>query len=178
MRHKKKKKRIKAHRVGHRKAIIRSLLISLFTHQRIKITVARAKEIRRLADRLISLAKQPTVHRQRQAIKTLQDRSLVKKLFTEIGPKFEHRQGGYTRLIRISPRAGDKAEMAILELTELIASKPAKLKKEEQVDKKPLLKKETKPEKEVKPKEKAKPKVKKPEGFLRGLRKYFRHESG
>ena len=171
MRHRKKKKRIKAHRVGHRKAIIRSLLSSLFTHQRIKITVARAKEIRRLADRLISLARQSTVHRQRQAVKTLQDRSLVKKLFTEIGPRFEHRQGGYTRLIRISPRAGDKAEMAILELTELAVSKPAKLKKAEPAGKKPSLKEEAKPKKEIKPEKK------KPKGFLQGLRKYFRHES-
>jgi large subunit ribosomal protein L17 len=172
MRHRKRKKIFNNCRtLGHRKAMVRALVSSLFLHRKIRTTVARAREVKRIADRLISLAKQPTVHTRRQVFETLPDRSLIKSLFTEMAPEFKHRQGGYTRLIRILPRPGDGAEMAVLELTESIVPKPPKGKKHKLAEKKPLLKEEIKPEKKKVEPEKKK---EKPKGFLRSLRKYFK----
>jgi len=196
MRHRKRKKRFECRTMGHRKALMRSLLSALFLHQKIKTTVARTKEVRRAADKLVTLGKRSTLHARRQAFEVLQDKALVKKLFEKIAPAFKRRAGGYTRTIRISPRHGDGAEMAILELTELIAvpergkikpaGKPRQPLKEEV---KPKEKKEKAiPEKKEKAvaekkekavaekKEKAVPekKEKKTSGFLEGLRKRFR----
>jgi large subunit ribosomal protein L17 len=171
MRHRKRKKRFGCRTVGQRKAMVRSLVSALFLHQKIQTIASRAKEAKRTADKLITLGKQSTVHARRQAFETLQDRVLVKKLFDQIAPAFEKRSGGYTRLVRLLPRSGDGAEMAILELTELVAAPERSKIKPARKPRQPS-KEEVKPE--VKPKEKKEPpKEKKPFGFLEGLRKRF-----
>ncbi len=101
-----------------RLALLRSLVAGLFTHNHIKTTLTRAKEARRMADRLITLAKRGDLAARRQALKTLPDAQLVGKLFEEIAPRFTDRPGGYTRIIPAGHRQGDAAPMAILELVE------------------------------------------------------------
>jgi len=100
---------------AHRKAMLRNLVKSLILHQKLKTTVAKAKEVRSLAERVVTYAKANDVHNRRMAYKILQDRDLVGKLFDEIGPRFTERQGGYTRVIKCGYRRGDCAPMAIIE---------------------------------------------------------------
>ncbi len=99
-----------------RKALFRSILTSFFKHERIETTEAKAKEIRGLADELITLAKRGDLHARRQAIASLADEDVVRKLFGEIAAKYQDRQGGYTRIIKIGPRRGDAAPMVLIEL--------------------------------------------------------------
>lgn len=99
-----------------RKALFRSILTSFFKHERIETTEAKAKEIRGLADELITLAKRGDLHARRQAIASLADEDVVRKLFDEIAAKYQDRQGGYTRIIKIGPRRGDAAPMVLIEL--------------------------------------------------------------
>ena len=101
-----------------RQAMLNNLVISLITHNRIRTTLARAKESRRIADRLITYGKKNTVHSRRLAYKILRDRSLVKKLFDEIAPGYIDRNGGYTRIIKMGFRKGDAAPRALLEFVE------------------------------------------------------------
>jgi large subunit ribosomal protein L17 len=98
--------------------MLRNLVRSLFMHERIETTVTRAKEARRLAEQMITLAKQNTLHARRQARAFLNDESLVKHLFDNIAPRYRERQGGYTRIVRVSRRRGDGVETAVLELVE------------------------------------------------------------
>ncbi len=100
----------------HRRAMLRNLVAQLFTYERIRTTLPKAKEARRYAERLIGFAKQGTLAARRQVAKFVDDKSLIKKLFTVIGPRFIDRPGGYTRILKLGPRDGDGAEMAILEL--------------------------------------------------------------
>ncbi len=102
----------------HRRAMLRNLVRSLLINERIVTTVPRAKEARRLAERMITLAKQNSLHARRQARRFLNDESLVKHLFDNIGPRYRDRNGGYTRIVRIGVRRGDAAETAVLELVE------------------------------------------------------------
>ncbi len=113
------------HRAGHRKlnrtsehriATLRNLATALFTHGRITTTVTKAKELRPFAERLITKARADTVHARRIVAKDLHDRTLVKRLFDDIAPRYAQRPGGYTRILRCGPRRGDAAEMAIIEL--------------------------------------------------------------
>jgi large subunit ribosomal protein L17 len=99
-----------------RKALFRSALTSLFAHERIETTEAKAKELRGLADKLITLAKRGDLAARRQAIASLADENVVRKLFDEIAKKYTDRQGGYTRILKLGPRRGDAAPMVILEL--------------------------------------------------------------
>ncbi len=115
MRHRKKVKKL-GRPVGHRKALLRNLASQIIQHHEIKTTLAKAKAARSFVERLITYAKHDTVHHRRLAFKHLQNRTLVKKLFDEIGPAFEARNGGYTRVIKLGQRRGDGAEMAILQL--------------------------------------------------------------
>ena len=101
---------------GHRRALLRSLTTSLFLHERIRTTVPKAKELRSFAEKLITLARRDDLHARRQVIKDVADKDVVKKLFTTLGPRFATRPGGYTRIMRLGPRQGDGAEMAIIEL--------------------------------------------------------------
>jgi len=115
------------HRVAHRKlgrttphriALLRNLTTALFERERIRTTLVKAKEVRPFAERLITLARREDerLHARRLAARDIKDRAVVKKLFDTIGTRFATRPGGYTRILRLGPRQGDGAEMAILEL--------------------------------------------------------------
>ena len=101
---------------AHRKAMLRNLVTDLFREGRITTTDTRAKEARRQAEKLITLAKRGDLHARRQVLAYVYDETVVAKLFDEIAPKYEDRQGGYTRIMKLGPRQGDNAEMALLEL--------------------------------------------------------------
>ncbi|HBI14005.1 MAG TPA: 50S ribosomal protein L17 [Desulfobulbaceae bacterium] len=100
----------------HRKAMLRNMVTSLFEHERIVTTVPKAKEARRVADKMITLAKRGDLHARRQAAAYIQSREVVAKLFDVIRTQYGERQGGYTRIIHTGTRLGDAAPMAILEL--------------------------------------------------------------
>lgn len=99
-----------------RKAMLRDVVTALFDKERIETTEAKAKEVSGLADQLISLAKRGDLHARRQALAAMADEKVVRKLFETIAPKYKERQGGYTRVLKLGPRQGDAALMAILEL--------------------------------------------------------------
>lgn len=101
---------------GARRALFKSILTSFFKHGRIETTEAKAKEMRGLVDHLVTLAKDGSLHARRQAIARLLDEDVVRKLFSEIGEKYKDRNGGYTRILKLGPRRGDAAPMAIIEL--------------------------------------------------------------
>ena len=125
------------HRVGfnrlsrkasHRKAMLRNMVTSLFDHERITTTKAKALEVRRIAEKMITRAKVDSVHSRRMIARKIWDKAIVNKLFTEIGPRFIGRDGGYCRILKIGFRQGDAADMVILELiaADEESSKPAK----------------------------------------------------
>ena len=99
-----------------RLAMLRNLVTSFLDTGRIETTVTRAKETRSMAEKMISLGKENTLHSRRQALAYITREDVVAKLFSEIAPKYADRNGGYTRIVRIGPRRGDAAEMAVLEL--------------------------------------------------------------
>ncbi len=101
---------------AHRKAMLRNLTTSLLREGRIETTVTRAKETRRMAERMITLGKRGDLHARRQALAYIYDEDVVTKLFTEIAPNYKERNGGYTRILKKGPRRGDASEMAIIEL--------------------------------------------------------------
>ncbi|GHV94602.1 hypothetical protein AGMMS50293_09220 [Spirochaetia bacterium] len=103
---------------AHRKALHRSMVTSLFRHERIRTTKAKALEIRRSAEKMITRAKEDTVHNRRIVSSRLFDEGIVAKLFTNIAPRMKERNGGYTRVIKLGERAGDAAEVVILELVD------------------------------------------------------------
>ena len=104
---------------SHRRALKRNMVTSLIKHERIKTTSAKAKEIRRTAEKLVTRAKVDSVHNRRIAARTVFEKEAVYKLFTEIGPRFINRPGGYTRILKLGRRrSGDAAEMVILEFLE------------------------------------------------------------
>ena len=117
-------------KTAHRKAMFRNMVTSLFRHGRITTTVTRAKELRRVADKLVGLAKEGSLHSRRQALSFIMDKGVVAKLFSEIAPKMAERRGGYTRIVRIGPRRGDGAMMCVIELVmeSLKVSRPKKKK--------------------------------------------------
>ena len=99
-----------------RKALFRSALTSLFEHERIETTEAKAKELRKFADKMVTLAKRGDLSARRQVLASLMDEDVVRKLFDETAKKYADRNGGYTRILRLGPRRGDAAPMVILEL--------------------------------------------------------------
>ncbi len=115
MRHQVKGKKLRRN-TAHRRALLRNLTTSLLDKERIRTTLAKAKAVRPLAEKMITLAKKDTLHTRRQALKFIFKKDVVKKLFDELGPRFTERPGGYTRIVKIGPRAGDEAEMAMIEL--------------------------------------------------------------
>ncbi len=117
MRHKKSGRRL-GRNSSHRKAMFRNMAASLLRHETIKTTVPKAKELRRVVEPLITLAKVDGVANRRLAFSRLRDKEVVGKLFTELGPRFKERPGGYLRILKIGPRAGDAAPMAIVQLVE------------------------------------------------------------
>jgi large subunit ribosomal protein L17 len=100
----------------HRKAVLRTLATSLFLHERIETTTAKAKELRPFAERLITLARRGDVHSRRLAGRKIQDRQVLGKLFDDIAPRYAERPGGYTRILKVGNRKGDAAEMSLIEL--------------------------------------------------------------
>jgi large subunit ribosomal protein L17 len=100
----------------HRKALLRNMATSLFRHERIETTTAKAKELRPVAERLITLARRGDVHARRLAGRKIQDRDVLGKLFDDIAPRYAERPGGYTRILRLGTRKGDGAEMSLIEL--------------------------------------------------------------
>ncbi len=103
---------------AHRRALIRNLLKALIQREQIQTTDAKAKELRRWADRIVTLGKKDTLHARRLAYAQLGSRTLVSRLFDDIAPRFENRAGGYTRIIKLGPRRGDAAPLSLIEFTE------------------------------------------------------------
>ena len=103
---------------SHRLAMLRNMMNSLLTHETIKTTVPKAKELRRVVEPMITFAKTATVANRRLAFNRLRDRDVVVKLFDELGPRFANRPGGYTRILKMGFRAGDNAPMALVELVD------------------------------------------------------------
>jgi large subunit ribosomal protein L17 len=116
------KHRIGYNRLGrkssHRKALIKNMVTQLYRHERIRTTKAKALEVRRRAEKLITKAKVDSVHNRRTVGKLIQDKAILAKLFTDIAPSFADRPGGYTRILKLGFRKGDAAEMVLLELVE------------------------------------------------------------
>ena len=100
----------------HRDAMLRNLVTSLLENGRIETTVEKAKETRCMAEKMITLGKENTLHTRRQALSYITKEDVVTKVFTELAPKYAERNGGYTRILKLGPRRGDAAEMAIIEL--------------------------------------------------------------
>lgn len=101
---------------GHRKAMLRNLVTSLFRDERINTTETRAKEVKSIAEKLVTTAKQGDLAARRQALAYIYEEEVVRKLFDKIAPKYAERSGGYTRIVKVGYRRGDAAEMVILEL--------------------------------------------------------------
>jgi large subunit ribosomal protein L17 len=131
MRH--QKKTIKLGRTAeHRKALLANQVCSLIEHQRIKTTLAKAKAVRPLAERMVTLGKSGSLHARRTALATLHQKNAVKKLFDDIAPRSAERNGGYTRIVKLGQRVSDSAPMAFIEwvdMAEVVEEKPAKEKK-------------------------------------------------
>lgn len=103
---------------SHRKAMFSNMAASLMHHEVIKTTLPKAKELRRVAEPLITMAKADSLHKRRLAFSRLRDRDAVTKLFNELGPRYKERPGGYLRILKMGFRAGDKAPMALVELVD------------------------------------------------------------
>ncbi|GAA4357102.1 50S ribosomal protein L17 [Variovorax defluvii] len=112
---------------AHRQAMLQNMMNSLIAHEAIKTTVPKAKELRRVIEPMITLAKKPTVANKRLAFNRLRDRDSVVKLFGELGPRYQSRPGGYTRILKMGFRVGDNAPMALVELVDRpeVADTPA-----------------------------------------------------
>ena len=153
MRHQKKTVRL-GRKADHRKALLANQVCSLIEHQRIKTTLAKAKAVRPLAERMVTLGKNGSIHARRMAFATLRQKDAVKKLFDEIAPASSERNGGYTRIIRLGQRPSDSASMALIEWVDAaitVEEKPAEEKK---------AKKEKEPKAEAKQSKREEPKAK------------------
>jgi large subunit ribosomal protein L17 len=145
---------------GHRKALLRTLVASLLRHEKIETTLAKAKEIRPLAEQMITLAKRGDLHARRQALSFINDEAVVKGLFADVAPRFSGRNGGYTRIVRTRTRIGDAAPMAVIELVERQKKEVLESKTKESKTKEPKTKEaKTKEAKVKEPKAKGKKKA-------------------
>ncbi|MDE1923785.1 MAG: 50S ribosomal protein L17 [Gammaproteobacteria bacterium] len=122
---------------SHRHALLRNMAASLLRHETIRTTVPKAKELRRVVEPLITMAKNDTQARRRLALARLRDDAVVEKLFDELGPRFKARAGGYTRILKLEPRPGDSADMALMQLVESAPAAKAKGDAEAQPEAKP-----------------------------------------
>lgn len=129
------KHRIGFNRLGimpnHRKALLRNMVTSLFRYERITTTKAKALAVRRIAEKMITRAKVDSVHNRRIIAKDISDPAVLAKLFTELGPRYQSRPGGYTRVLKLGRRKGDAAEIAILELVDRVVKERKKREKKE-----------------------------------------------
>jgi large subunit ribosomal protein L17 len=137
MRHQVKKGML-GRNTAHRRALMRNLVTSFLERERVRTTLAKARSARPVAEKMITLAKRGTLHARRQALAYVTKETVVKKLFDDIGPRFTERPGGYTRIVKLDRRAGDGAEMAMLEIVG--AEFKAKTKKKKKDAKKPAAK--------------------------------------
>lgn len=162
MRHRVAGRKLSRH-TQHRELMFRNMLVSLLEHERIKTTLAKGKELRSWADRIITIGKQGTLHARRRAFALLRDRDAVQKLFDVIAPKLKDREGGYTRVYRLGWRQGDAAPLSLVELVTYAAPEEKKKSTVKKVLGKVTGKKKGKEEKKepVKGKEKKEKKVKK-----------------
>jgi len=135
MKHLVKRKRLRRN-TAQRRALLRNLVTSFLEKERIRTTLAKAKAARPLAEKMITLAKKNNLHARRQTLRFIYKEPVVNKLFEELGPRFSERPGGYTRIVKVGPRTGDGAEMAILELIGSEFEKKEKKKKKKEKGKK------------------------------------------
>ena len=124
MRHNKSGRRL-GRTTSHRIAMFRNMVTSLLNHERIVTTDAKAKEIRSVAEKMITLGKRGDLHAQRQAAAYIREKSVVTKLFSTIAPRYKERSGGYTRIIKLGQRLGDAASLSVIELVEEAAPQQA-----------------------------------------------------
>jgi large subunit ribosomal protein L17 len=117
MRHRKKVGKL-GRVAPHRNALLRNLVTDLLRHERLTTTLTKAKALRPVAERMVTLGKRDTLHARRRAARLIRDDDVVRKVFNELAPRYAERPGGYTRIMRLEPRAGDRAEMAIIEMVE------------------------------------------------------------
>ncbi len=115
---------------SHRKALHKSMVTALFKYERIKTTKAKAREIRRTAENMITRAREDSVHNRRMIARKISEKAVLAKLFTDIAPRFLTRPGGYTRILKLGQRYGDASEMVLLELVERTEKEKKKPKKE------------------------------------------------
>jgi large subunit ribosomal protein L17 len=164
MRHQKKTVKL-GRKAEHRKALLANQVCSLIEHQRIKTTLAKAKAVRPLAEKMVTLGKNGSIHARRTAVAVLRHKDAVKKLFDEIAPRSTERNGGYTRIVRLGQRKSDSASMAFIEWVDaavVVEEQPTEDKKAKKKEPKAEPKqKETKPE-EPKAKEKESPAAEEP----------------
>ena len=132
---------------SHRRAMLANMASSLFEHGKIETTLVKAKELRRFAEKLITIAKKNDLHRRRIAVSRLRDKAITKKLFDEIAPGYAERVGGYTRILKLAQRRGDAAEMCIIMLVEAGAPEKKEAAKKEPAKKETAKKAEAKPSK-------------------------------
>jgi large subunit ribosomal protein L17 len=165
MRHRKANPKL-GRTTAHRKAMIRNMVTSLLREERVVTTVPKAKEARRIAERVITVAKRGGLHNIRQASRVVKDRDVLKRLFEVVAPRYATRPGGYTRLLKTGYRAGDNAPLSILELIDSDRAVVAPVETEETKkkgakDKTKAEKTEKKDKKEAKPKKEKKPRAEK-----------------
>jgi len=171
MRHRKQRGKLERP-AAHRKALMRNQVTSLLDYEKIETTDAKAKVLRRIADRMITLGKRGTLHARRRALAVIRDRDVTTKLFDELAPRYATRPGGYTRVLKVRQRVGDAAPMSIVELVDrgvtAAPAKPAKAPEKRAAKPKP----EKKPEKKAeKPAREKKPAAKAPKASKGGASK-------
>jgi large subunit ribosomal protein L17 len=105
---------------SHRRAMLRNLVTSLLEHEEVRTTTAKAKEVRRLAERMITLGKRGTLASRRRALETIRSKTVAQKLFDQLAPRYGARPGGYTRIYKLGPRHGDNAEMSLIQLVDMV----------------------------------------------------------
>lgn len=108
---------------SHKKAMLRNMVTSFLKHEKIKTTDAKAKELKKVAEKMITLGKRGNLHARRQALSYVRDRKVVEKLFTDLSARYHDRNGGYTRTIKIGNRAGDNAPISVIELIDVVSHK-------------------------------------------------------
>ena len=118
----------------HRMSMLRGMVTYLLENGSIETTATRAKEVRSLAEKMITLGKDNTLHAKRQAMAFITKEDVVNKLFTEIAPKYADRNGGYTRIVKMGPRRGDGAEIAVIKMVDYVKETPAEDKKSEKAE--------------------------------------------
>src|SRR4030066_579013 len=160
MRHRVAGRKLSRH-TQHRELMFRNMVVSLLQYERIKTTLAKGKELRSWADKIITLGKKGTLHARRQAFALLRNEGIVKKLFDEIDPKFKDREGGYTRVYKLGWRQGDGAPLSLVELVTYAPpeeKKKSTIKKAKEALGKVTSRKKTKKEEKEEPKEEPKKK--------------------